>query len=71
MNIKVTVFTESKMFYYMLMNFLIHIDTITITCPLRTLMGHQWNSLNCDMFLSLHVVLIYTNSTDPDKIFMF
>ena len=46
-------------------DFPIHTDTISTLC---TLMGHIYNFLNNDAFLSLKVVLMLANSTDPENI---
>ena len=49
------------------MDFLIHIDTISMGLSILHLKRLQVNFLNYDVFLSLKVVLILANSADPDE----
>ena len=52
-----------------LMHFLIHIDTISMGLTIAYFRGRMYgkNFLNCDVFLSLKVVLNLVNSEDPDE----
>ena len=47
-----------------LMDFPIHIETISVRLPIVYFKG---NFLNYDIFLPLKVVLIISNSVDPDE----
>ena len=49
------------------MDFLLHIDTISMELPIVYFKGSQEEFLNHDVFLSLKVVLFLANSADPDE----
>ena len=49
------------------MDFPILIDTISMGLPIVYFKGSQEEFLNYDVFMSLKVVLILANSTDPDE----
>ena len=50
-----------------LMDFPIHIDTISFGLPIAQYEGHRWYFTNYDVFTSLKVVLVLANGADPDE----
>ena len=48
------------------MDFPINIDTISLELPIVSFNGSQIKNLHHDVFLSLDIVLIFTNSADID-----
>ena len=49
------------------MDFPIQIDTLNMGLSIVFLRGGRLNSINYDIFMSLNVVLILSNTTDPDE----
>ena len=50
-----------------LVDFQIHIGTLSMRLPIVYYQGHSNTFLNCDVFLSLKVVLILTNSEGSNE----